>query len=104
MQIKTYNGQTIEFDLTTDENTDHWLALPALIDPHVHFRTPGSEHKENWESGATAAIAGGVTTVFDMPNNTPSIVDESTLDAKINLVEKQLINVGIPLSNYFYIG
>lgn len=104
MQIKTYNREMIEVDITTTENTDSWLALPALIDPHVHFRTPGAEHKENWESGATAAIAGGVTTVFDMPNNTPSIVDENLLDAKIDLVNKQLTNVDIPLHNYFYLG
>ena len=104
MQIKTYNGQTIEVDITTADNTDSWLALPALVDPHVHFRTPGAEHKENWESGAAAAIAGGVTTVFDMPNNTPSIINEGTLDIKIDLVNKQLANVGIPLHSYFYLG
>ena len=33
--------------------------LPALIDPHVHFRTPGAEHKENWKSAALAAVKGG---------------------------------------------
>ncbi len=104
MKIKTYNGQTLELNLTTDENTDHWIALPGLIDPHVHFRTPGAEHKENWESGAAAAIAGGVTTVFDMPNNTPSIIDEATLNTKIELVKNQLKNVDIPLRNYFYLG
>lgn len=104
MQIKTYNGQTIEVDITTTDNNDSWLALPALIDPHVHFRTPGAEYKENWESGAVAAIAGGVTTVFDMPNNTPSIIDESKLDAKIDLVNKQLKNADIPLRSYFYLG
>jgi dihydroorotase-like cyclic amidohydrolase len=45
------------------------LRLPSLIDPHVHFRTPGQEHKEDFFSGSQAALAGGVTTVLDMPNN-----------------------------------
>jgi len=75
-----------------------------IIDPHVHFRTPGAEHKENWESAATAAVAGGVTTVFDMPNNTPSITNEQTLNEKIELVKKQLADTDIPLHHYFYLG
>ncbi|MEC0232181.1 dihydroorotase [Paenibacillus alba] len=45
--------------------------LPGLIDSHVHFRTPGYEHKENWESASKAAVAGGITTVLDMPNTDP---------------------------------
>jgi len=45
--------------------------LPGVIDSHVHFRDPGDEHKEDWESGTTAAAFGGVTTVLDMPNTRP---------------------------------
>lgn len=45
--------------------------LPGLIDVHVHFREPGMEYKENFASGSRAAAAGGVTTVFDMPNTVP---------------------------------
>lgn len=44
------------------------VALPGVIDPHVHFRTPGWEHKEDWLTGSASALLGGVTTVFDMPN------------------------------------
>lgn len=42
--------------------------LPGLIDVHVHMREPGGEHKETWESGTRAAIAGGVTMVRKIRN------------------------------------
>ncbi len=45
--------------------------LPGIIDVHVHFREPGYEYKEDFETGSMAAAAGGVTTVCDMPNNQP---------------------------------
>jgi dihydroorotase len=45
--------------------------LPGAIDSHVHFREPGYTHKEDWYSGTAAAAAGGVTTVFEMPNTDP---------------------------------
>lgn len=50
-----------------------WM-LPGAIDMHVHFREPGATHKEDILSGTRAAVLGGVTTVADMPNNTPPIV------------------------------
>lgn len=43
--------------------------VPGLVNLHVHFRTPGEEHKETWKDAARAALAGGTTTVADMPNN-----------------------------------
>ena len=46
--------------------------LPGAIDSHVHFRDPGSVHKENWATGTAAAAMGGVTTVFEMPNTNPT--------------------------------
>jgi carbamoyl-phosphate synthase/aspartate carbamoyltransferase/dihydroorotase len=55
------------------------IRLPGLIDPHVHFREPGGTHKEDWDSGTAAALAGGFTTVLAMPNTKPPITDESTL-------------------------
>ncbi|MGA8399886.1 MAG: allantoinase AllB [Stellaceae bacterium] len=45
--------------------------LPGAIDSHVHFREPGYTHKEDWGTGTAAAAAGGVTTVFEMPNTNP---------------------------------
>ena len=80
------------------------MALPALIDPHVHFRTPGAEHKENWISGAKAAIAGGVSTVFDMPNTSPPTTTYERLMEKKALIEEQLREANIPLRYYLYFG
>ena len=45
--------------------------LPGVIDTQVHFREPGLEHKEDLETGSRAAVAGGVTAVFEMPNTKP---------------------------------
>lgn len=58
------------------------IRLPGLIDPHVHLRDPGATHKEDWDSGTAAALAGGFTCVLDMPNNTPPVVDAESLAAK----------------------
>lgn len=48
------------------------LVLPGIIDPHVHFRDPGFTWKEDFGSGSTAAVMGGVTTVLEMPNTDPA--------------------------------
>lgn len=47
------------------------IRLPGLVDAHVHLRQPGYSHKEDFASGTAAALAGGITTVFDMPNTLP---------------------------------
>lgn len=80
------------------------VVIPALIDPHVHFRTPGHEHKENWISGAQAAIKSGVTTVIDMPNNNPSCTTFDRLIDKHALIKEQIKASGIPLRYFFYFG
>ena len=48
------------------------IKLPGLIDPHVHIREPGQTHKEDWDSGTSAALAGGFTMVLAMPNTKPA--------------------------------
>jgi dihydroorotase len=78
--------------------------LPGLIDPHVHFRTPGMEYKEDWRSGALAAICGGYTTVFDMPNTLPPTITASLLQNKMNLIDAQLKEVNIPLRYQLFFG
>lgn len=65
------------------------LILPGLIDAHVHLRVPGHAYKEDWESGSSAAVAGGVTTVLDMPNNNPPVVSIEGLEAKRKLISGQ---------------
>jgi carbamoyl-phosphate synthase/aspartate carbamoyltransferase/dihydroorotase len=56
------------------------MRLPGLIDPHVHLREPGATHKEDWDSGTAAALAGGFTMVLAMPNTKPPVTDAETLD------------------------
>lgn len=59
------------------------LTLPGLIDPHVHMREPGDTHKEDWDSGTAAALAGGFTTILAMPNTKPPVTDTETLHATL---------------------
>jgi dihydroorotase len=55
------------------------VVAPGLIDLHVHLREPGGEHKETIVSGARAAVAGGFTTVWAMPNTDPPIDDPAAV-------------------------
>ncbi len=57
--------------------------LPGAIDTQVHFREPGNEHKEDMETGTKAAVLGGVTAVFDMPNTNPSTLHAADLADKL---------------------
>ncbi|MGF1659599.1 MAG: dihydroorotase [Rubrimonas sp.] len=57
--------------------------LPGVIDSQVHFREPGSEAKETLESGARAAVLGGVTAVFEMPNTNPTTTTPEALADKV---------------------
>ncbi len=57
--------------------------LPGVIDTQVHFREPGAEHKEDLESGSRAAVMGGVTAVFEMPNTNPLTVSADALADKV---------------------
>jgi dihydroorotase len=54
-----------------------------VIDSQVHLREPGAEHKEDLETGGRAAVAGGVTAVFEMPNTKPLTVTEEALAGKV---------------------
>lgn len=73
--------------------------LPGIIDDQVHFREPGLTHKADIASESRAAIVGGVTSYFDMPNNTPPCVDRA------GLVSKKAIAARSSFANYgFYLG
>ncbi len=61
-------------------NATGMFIFPGFIDAHAHLREPGQEYKETIESGAMAAIHGGVTTVFAMPNTTPPIDNRSLVE------------------------
>lgn len=67
------------------------LTLPGLIDIHVHLRTPGQEHKEDFLTGTSAALSGGFTTVLDMPNNKIPITAQALLQQKIDLAKQNIV-------------
>jgi len=68
-------------DQTLDAGGLH--VLPGVIDSQVHFREPGLEHKEDLESGTRAAVLGGVTAIFDMPNTKPALLTAEDLADKV---------------------
>lgn len=74
------------------------ITLPGLIDCHVHFREPGLEHKATMATEAQAALAGGVTTVCEMPNTVPPTVTAAALADKIRRAE------GLPIDIRFFFG
>ena len=65
--------------------------LPGIIDDHVHFRQPGLTQKADMASESRAAAAGGVTTVFDMPNTVPQTTDLEALDGKFAMAAKDCV-------------
>ena len=69
----------------SDETIDckNLLILPGVIDSQVHFREPGLEGKENLESGMLAAVSGGVTAIFEMPNTNPLTITPETISDKL---------------------
>jgi dihydroorotase len=58
--------------------------LPGVIDSQVHFREPGLDHKEDLETGSRAAVMGGVTAVFEMPNTNPLTTSPDALADKVS--------------------
>jgi len=70
------------------------IALPGIIDSHVHLRDQKLAYKEDFTSGTSAAAAGGITTVIDMPNNQPTTMSVESLKERMLLAEpKILVNV-----------
>ena len=69
--------------------------LPGAIDVHVHFREPGYTHKEDWQTGTAAAAAGGVTTVFEMPNVDPPTGTAEALALKLEAAKKAHVDYGL---------
>ena len=73
--------------------------IPGAIDDQVHFREPGLTHKGNIYSESRAAVAGGVTSFFEMPNTNPQAVTQALLEDKYQIAAKNA------LANYsFFMG
>jgi dihydroorotase-like cyclic amidohydrolase len=67
------------------------IKLPGLIDIHVHLRDPGQTYKEDFFTGTKAALAGGFTTIFDMPNNKEPVTILKKLEEKIKTAKKKIV-------------
>lgn len=82
VEIIFRDGDLPEAETTIDAEGLH--VLPGLIDPHVHFRVPGLDYKEDFNTGSQAAVAGGISTVIDMPNVKPPTSDLESLEMKLD--------------------
>ena len=71
--------------------------LPGIIDTQVHFREPGSTDVEDLETGSKAAVMGGVTSVFEMPNTNPPTSNQTEFNKKLSLAKNRMF------SNYAFI-
>ncbi|MFI6348630.1 dihydroorotase family protein [Streptomyces sp. NPDC050560] len=86
-------GDDLPAKKTIDAGADP--VIPGLIDTHCHFRDPGYTHKEDYYHGTVAAAAGGVTTVFDMPNVNPPTTTADRLKAHLdNAQSKAVVDFG----------
>lgn len=96
--VIAYLGDSLpEAESLLDASTLH--LLPGVIDSQVHFRDPGLTHKETLESGTRAALMGGVTSVFEMPNTQPPTTTAQALEEKIAIYQQK------PWCNIaFYVG
>src|SRR5690349_13521391 len=107
-QVRMIDGRVTDLSLESTQDriisAANLTALPAVIDPHVHFRTPGMEYKEDWRTGARAAIRGGCTMVFDMPNTKPPTITAALLAEKKALIDSQLKDIDIPLRYELFFG
>ena len=89
----------IELDGSKVIDATNRVVLPGIIDTQVHFREPGSTDAEDLESGSRAAVLGGVTSLFEMPNTNPPTSNLLEFDKKLTLAKDRMH------SNYaFYFG
>ena len=73
--------------------------LPGVIDTQVHFREPGNTHKEDLETGSRAAVLGGVTAVFEMPNTDPPTTSAAAIVDKLSRAKGRM-----HCDHAFYVG
>ncbi|MDG2990144.1 dihydroorotase [Candidatus Synechococcus calcipolaris G9] len=106
MDIQINQGKIIQLAETLEPEPGTTLisaqgltVLPGVIDPQVHFREPGLEHKEDLHTASCACAKGGVTSFLEMPNTRPLTTDQGALDDKLKrAAAKCLVNYG------FFIG
>ncbi len=89
------DGKIVRFSKTPLSGEDiirlkgHEILLPGMVDVHVHLRDFNQKRKETVESGTKAALHGGITTVFDMPNTNPPVMNQKTFERRAKLFERK---------------
>ena len=102
--IAINDGKIIEIGKINSEakeiyDASNLTVLPGCIDTQTHFREPGSTDTEDLHSGSRAAIAGGITSVFEMPNTNPPTSNKTEFQRKLDLAKNRMY------CNYaFYFG
>jgi dihydroorotase len=105
--VLTHEGRIVEVSAqispiitpTTEIDAQGLTLLPGVIDPQVHFREPGLEHKEDLFTASCACAKGGVTSFLEMPNTRPLTINQLALDDKLaRASHKCLVNYG------FFVG
>lgn len=92
-------GESIDTQADIEIHAEGKALLPGMIDCHVHFREPGLTHKADMQSESRAAVAGGVTSVMEMPNTSPPAVTNERLEEKFAIAaQKMAVNYS------FYLG
>ena len=91
------NNKIVEIGDLKDKSKETFDAkgltvLPGCIDTQVHFREPGSTDTEDLNSGSMAAVMGGITSVFEMPNTKPPTTNFEEFDKKIKLGKRMFCN------------
>ena len=104
IDIGVKNGKITNIGNLESEKSDNLidasnkLVLPGLIDTQVHFREPGSVDAEDLHTGSRAAIVGGITAVFEMPNTNPPTTNFEEFQKKIDIAKRMYCN------HAFYFG
>jgi len=98
--LRMMSGKAPRMKTFTDcMSSRRMIRLPGLIDVHVHTRDPGGVHKEDFASCTAAALAGGITIIFAMPNTNPAVVDHSTFaiakEVRIFIFPKQFFTLSM---------
>jgi dihydroorotase len=92
-------AEIITTAVTREIDATGLVLLPGVIDPQVHFREPGLEHKEDLTTASRACAKGGVTSFLEMPNTKPLTITQAALDDKLQrAAAKSIVNYG------FFIG
>ena len=103
LDISIKQGKIVDIGSSKEESketfdAENLMVLPGCMDTQVHFREPGSTDAEDLNSGSKAAVMGGITSVFEMPNTNPPTTNFEEFEKKIN------IGKGMYCNHAFYFG